>query len=61
MSDIMYQLSQMKFEVGIQYLLALSLADVRQWQDPKQGEKDITGKYNKLYEDMQRKFAALSE
>ncbi|KAG8907399.1 H(+)-transporting V1 sector ATPase subunit A [Tulasnella sp. 403] len=43
MSDVIFQLSQMKFE------------------DPTQGQKEIKAKYAKLYEDMQRKFAALSE
>jgi V-type H+-transporting ATPase subunit A len=43
MSDIMFKLSQMKFE------------------DPTQGEKEIRAKFDKLHDEIHRKFAALAE
>ncbi len=60
MSDIMFQLSQMKFEVRKE-LHFLEKDQPSRLKDPTQGEKEIKEKYGKLHEEMQRKFAALAE
>lgn len=60
-SDIMFKLSQMKFEVRKGQLLLVDITECRILQSPSQGEETIRKKLDALHGEIQDKFRQLVE